>query len=83
MGDNFLPIKFAIFLSKSCEPFRPVYQLHSPQGPILGNEARKREGLRGLEGTELGRESLGVEPQPGPEPGEDQAARQKEGKGPK
>ena len=52
-------------------------------GAILEKEARKEQGLCGLEGTGLGRDGLGVEPQPGTEPGEGQAGRNKKQKGPK
>lgn len=82
------PIKFDIFLHKSCKPFKPVTpglvcRLHSPQGPILETEIRKGQGLCVLEGTGQGRVNLGGERQPGTEPGEGQAARKKKVKGPK
>lgn len=43
------------FLGKSCKPVKPlapdlVYLLCSPWGPILVKEARKGQGLCGLEG---------------------------------
>lgn len=88
VGDHFLPRKFDICLSMSCQPVKPmasghVCLLHAPQGAVLERESRKGQGLCSLEGAGLGGDSPGVEPQPGTEPGEGQAARKKETKVPR
>lgn len=51
-------------------------------GSHLRKRSGKGQGLCDVEGTELGKDSCGVEPQPGTEPGADSAVRKEEEKAP-